>query len=79
MAQTNEKKIDFYYHPETVFENRNVQAWLRNIIKNSVLAIADIELPKRLHYWEKEKNLYAKQVIVKKLKRRNIWGGGSVN
>lgn len=78
MAQTNEKKIDFYYHPETVFENRNVQAWLRNIIKNSVLAIADIELPKRLHYWEKEKNLYAKQVIVKKLKRRNIWGQCSI-
>ena len=34
MAQTNENKIDFYYHLETVFENRNVQAWLRNIIKN---------------------------------------------
>ena len=45
---------------------------------NSVLAIADIELPKRLHYWEKEKNLYAKQVIVKKLKRRNIWGQCSI-
>lgn len=78
MSQTNDKKIDFYYHPDTIFENRNVQAWLRNIIKNSILAIANIELPKRLHYWEKEKNLYARQVIIKKLKRRTIWGQCSI-
>lgn len=66
MAQVNEKRIDFYYCRDTKFDNRNIQSWLRNIIKNKILDLANIELPKRLHYWEKEKNLYARQVIIKK-------------
>ena len=78
MAQVNEKRIDFYYCRDTKFDNRNIQSWLRNIIKNKILDLANIELPKRLHYWEKEKNLYARQVIIKKLKRRNIWGQCSI-
>lgn len=78
MAQVNEKRIDFYYCHDTKFDNRNIQSWLRNIIKNKILDLANIELPKRLHYWEKEKNLYARQVIIKKLKRRNIWGQCSI-
>lgn len=64
MAQVNEKRIDFYYCHDTKFDNRNIQSWLRSIIKNKILDLANIELPKRLHYWEKEKNLYARQVIL---------------
>ncbi len=78
MAQVSDKRIDFYYCHDTKFDNRNIQSWLRNIIKNKILDLANVELPKRLHYWEKEKNLYARQVIIKKLKRRNIWGQCSI-
>lgn len=78
MAQVSDKRIDFYYRQDTIFDNRNVQSWLRNIIKDKISCLANTELPKRLHYWEKEKNLYARQVIVKKLKRRNILGQCSI-
>lgn len=74
MAQVNEKRIDFYYCHDTKFDNRNIQSWLRNIIKNKILDLANIELPKRLHYWEKEKNLYARQVIIKNW-REGTYGG----
>lgn len=78
MVQVSDKKIDFYFRRGIKFDNRNIQSWLRNIIKNKILALADIELPKRLHYWENEKNLHVRQVIIKKMKRRNIWGQCSI-
>ena len=48
MAQVNEKRIDFYYCRDTKFDNRNIQSWLRNIIKNKILDLANIELPKAM-------------------------------
>lgn len=78
MAQTNEKKIDFYYHPETVFENRNVQAWLRNIIKNSVLQLQISNSPKGCTTGRKRKIYMPSRSLSKNL-REGIYGGNALS
>jgi hypothetical protein len=61
-------KLAFVYSNNTNWENVKLQNWLRLHVKDYVITVAERELPQRLHYWEKEKNLYAKGVTVKKLK-----------
>lgn len=46
MAQVNEKRIDFYYCHDTKFDNRNIQSWLRNIIKNKILGKETLNSPR---------------------------------
>jgi|SRR5574344_474744 predicted metal-dependent hydrolase len=65
--------LSIIYSEQTKWENPRLQSWIRKQIKTYIIDIAENVLPRRLHYWEKEKNLYAKNVLVKKL-RSNVLG-----
>ncbi len=60
----------FLYTANVDFTNTRLQCWLRHTLRDLIIARANIVLPGRLHYWEKQKNLYAKGVTVKKLRKR---------
>lgn len=57
------------YSDKTYFENIRMQSWLRKTIRDLVVARAKEVLPDRLHKLEKTHNLYAKGVVVKKLRK----------
>ena len=53
------------------FTNIRLQKWFRENIRNAIVERAKIVLPKRLHELENEHKLYAKCVIVKKLRKEH--------
>lgn len=61
--------LHIFYSQDIDFENLRLQKWLRETIRDAVTERAKIVLPKRLHELEKEKQLYAKSVTVKKLRK----------
>lgn len=65
--------LDMIYHPSTVFESKKIQKWLRELLRDTILRIAQDVLPKRVRYWENLKGIYGTGVTVKRL-RRSILG-----
>ena len=67
----------FLYSDDINFVNIRLQKWLRVSIRDAVMERARIFLPKRLHELEEEKQLWAKTVTVKKL-RKGVLGRCSI-
>ena len=73
VADFDGKHLEIFYSEQTVWNNKLLQSWLRKLFKGKILEVAGRVLPPRLHYWEKQKNLKAKSVNVRGL-RKNILG-----
>lgn len=65
--------FEIFFSEKTVWSNKLLQSWLRKILKAKVTEVAEQILPARLHYWETQKELKAKNVHVRKL-RKNVLG-----
>lgn len=73
ITRTDHSAIDIVYSDSTNFKNLRLQKWLRETIRDQITLRANIVLPRRLHEQEVKHNLYAKSVVIKKL-RKNILG-----
>ena len=65
--------LEIFYSERTIWSNKLLQSWLRKLLKEKILEVAGRVLPARLHYWEAQKNLKAKSVKVRML-RKNVLG-----
>ena len=63
--------VHILYSDDVDFTNIHLQKWFRENIRNAIVERAKIVLPKRLHELENEHKLYAKCVIVKKLRKEH--------
>lgn len=72
IAIRNNQQLHIIYSEQTEWDNRRLQNWIRITIRDYIISIANQVLPTRLHYWEREKNLYARQVKVVKLKKNTL-------
>ena len=62
--------LDLVYSDNTQFNNLRLQSWLRINIRDQVVIRANEVLPRRFHEIENIKNIKAKGVRVKKLRKR---------
>lgn len=62
-------RVDFIYHPDTDFEARGMQKWLRELLRDIIYSVAGEVLPKRVRYWEDEKGLHGSGVKIERLKK----------
>jgi predicted metal-dependent hydrolase len=69
LYETDFSVLHFLYSDDINFENTRLQKWLRVSIRDAVMERARIVLPKRLSELEEEKQLWAKSVTVKKLRK----------
>ena len=69
LYETDFSILHILYSDETNFENMLLQKWLRVSIRDAVMERAKLVLPKRLHELEDRHQLWAKSVIVKKLRK----------
>lgn len=65
--------LHFIYGEISVWENRLLQKWLRDKLKDYIIDTANAVLPQRTHELENQHSLYAQKVIVKKL-WKNVLG-----
>lgn len=73
LVQYHDGVLDMICHDKTNFEDRKIQKWLRELMRDSILRIAKGVLPKRVRYWENLKGIHGTGVSVKRL-RKNILG-----
>ena len=73
VAEFDGRCLEIFYSERTVWSHRLLQSWLRKLLKEKIIEVAERVLPARLHYWEAQKNLKAKSVKVKPL-RKNVMG-----
>lgn len=73
LAQYHAGIIDIIYCPATDFTPHPIQNWLRKLLRDIILRVANDVLPKRVAYWEHQKGIYGTGVTVKRL-RKNILG-----
>ena len=73
VAEFDGQSLHVFYSDRTLWSNRLLQSWLRKLLKEKIIEVAERVLPARLHYWETQKKLKAKSVKVRKL-RRNFLG-----
>ncbi len=78
VAEFDDRTLHIFYSDRTLWNNRLLQSWLRKLLKEKIIEVAERVLPARLHFWEVQKNLNAKSVKVKKL-RRNTLGCCSID
>jgi hypothetical protein len=72
VAEFDGRTLHIFYSNRTVWSNRLLQSWLRKLLKGKIIEVAEHVLPARLHYWEAQKNLKAKSVKVKKLRKTTL-------
>ena len=77
IVQYNEEQLDIIYSSKTDWDILKLQQWIRMVIRDAIIKRAEQVLPMRLHYWEREKNIYANKVIVSPLLRENVMGNCS--
>ena len=73
MLSADHATLDIVYADNTNFENKRLQKWLRETIRDEIIMRAKIVLPPRLRELEKKHNLFGNRVFIKKL-RCNIMG-----
>lgn len=73
LAQYHDGILDMIYHDATDFESKKIQKWLRELMRDTILRVARIELPARVKYWENIKGIHGTGVTVKRL-RKNVLG-----
>lgn len=69
ICQIDGHSLHFFYAEIAEWENRGLQKWLRDKLKAYIIDMADRVLPQRLHELEHQHCLFAKKVIVKKLRK----------
>ncbi len=62
--------IDILYTESTKFENLRLQSWLRHTVRDAIELRAKIVLINRAHELETIHHLYAKEISVRKLRKR---------
>lgn len=72
VAEFDGRTLHIFYSDKTLWSNRLLQSWLRQLLKARIIEVAERVLPARLHYWEAQKNLKAKSVKVKKLRKTTL-------
>ena len=72
VAEFDGRSLHIFYSDKTLWSNRLLQSWLRQLLKARIIEVAERVLPARLHYWEAQKNLKAKSVKVKKLRKTTL-------
>lgn len=73
VTEFDSRCLEIFYSERTVWNHKLLQSWLRKLLKEKIIEVAERVLPARLHYWEAQKNLNAKSVKVKLL-RKNVMG-----
>lgn len=73
LAQYHNGILDMIYHDATDFESKKIQKWLRELMRDTILRVARIELPARVKYWENLKGLHGTGLTVRRL-RKNVLG-----
>lgn len=73
LTQYHDGILDMIYHDATDFESKKIQKWLRELMRDTILRVARIELPARVKYWENMKGIHGTGVTVKRL-RKNVLG-----
>lgn len=73
LAQYHDGILDMIYHDSTDFETKKIQKWLRELLRDIILRIAQVILPARVKYWENMKGIQGTGVTVKRL-RKNVLG-----
>lgn len=73
ISEFHDSQLDIIYHPLTEFDTPGLQKWLRRLMRDVITSRAREILPARVRYWERQKGLHGKGVVVKKL-RKNILG-----
>lgn len=73
LAQYHDGVLDMIYYDATDFETKKIQKWLRELMRDTILCVARIELPARVKYWENLKGLHGTGVTVRRL-RKNVLG-----
>ena len=68
MAERDANALTFVYADITDWDNRSLQKWLREVLREYIFEQAVLILPQKLHVLEQKHNLYAKGVCVKKLR-----------
>lgn len=61
--------IDILYHPDTDFDARGIQKWLREIFRDTIHELANRVLPERVKHWETATDMHGNGVKVERLKR----------
>lgn len=69
LVQRNGRQVDMIYHPDTDFEVRGIQKWLREYFRDTITELAKDVLPKRVKYWEENKGLHGGGVEIKRLRK----------
>lgn len=73
ICRRNGNSLHFIYGEVSVWENRLLQKWLREKLKDYIIDTANSVLPQRTHELENKHDLYARKVVVRKL-RKNVLG-----
>ena len=77
IVEYNQGLLDIIYSCQTNWDTLKLQRWIRMVIRDAIIKCAEEVLPKRLHYWEQQKNIYANKVTVSPLLRKNVMGNCS--
>lgn len=72
ICQRYGNSLHFIYAKITKWENRLLQKWLRGKLQEYIIDTANRVLPQRMHELEIQHCLYAKKVIVKKLRKNTL-------
>ncbi len=72
ICQRYENSLHFIYAKIIKWENRLLQKWLREKLQDYIIDTANRVLPQRMHELEVQHCLYAKKVIVKKLRKNTL-------
>ena len=72
VSEFDGRTLHIFYSDKTLWSNRLLQSWLRKLLKEKIIEVAERVLPARLHFWEAQKNLKAKSVNVKKLRKTTL-------
>ena len=70
MLRDDHSGLDLLYSESTQFENLRLQSWLRINIRDQIIIRAKEVLPQRFHEIEAIKHIKAKDVRVRKLRKR---------
>lgn len=73
LVQIHDGTVDIVYSGHTDFETKAIQKWLRVLLRDTILSVAQSVLPARVRYWEERLNLHGSGVTVKRL-NKNILG-----
>ena len=52
IAEFDDRTLQVFYSDRTLWSDRLLQSWLRKLLKEKIIEVAERVLPARLHNWE---------------------------